>query len=76
MVYVQEKRFIRDVLGCDAPELGKTGGVPRQSCMIRIILDCGSWLGNMAAADAGDGLSRLPRQDTGGSVLRFANTVA
>jgi hypothetical protein len=33
------------------------GGVPRQSCMIRTILDVGSSLGNMAAADADGGLN-------------------
>ena len=60
-------RFIRDVFGCHVYELGKTGGGRRQSCMIRSILDVGSSLGNMATADAGDGLSRTPQQDTGGS---------
>jgi hypothetical protein len=41
---------------------------------IRIVLDCGSWPCSMAAADADDGLFRLPQQETGGSVLRFVHT--
>ena len=44
-----------------------TGGVPRQSCIFGSMMDRGSWLRNLAAADADEGHSRPPRQDTGGS---------
>jgi len=61
-----EKRFFRNLIGSIIKEYDWTGGVPRQSCIFAAV-GMGQCSCNMAAADADESPSRLPKQDTGGS---------